>query len=270
MNKKASTLAITLLIISMILVCIIAFYSEAKIGGWLVTLVFCAGIFIIIGIIVKKPINKSTYIVLTSLLTIAAISIIYNYFPRDEKFLGIITELGKVMVSTLDSGFKLAFGDNFTTALNKIAGVKSGMDFYKHFLYSLINGFIAFSLAYLGNYIILWVNYFLGKKTKGIIKRTVKPTWIRLMAGSMDKVIVFTLAYATLSQIGVVNRAIEIVTFYHLTNWFMYPIVLSVIFAYLPEILVQIGVYWYYLKEQRAIIRMKAGVKAIKTAGKVS
>lgn len=168
----------------------------------------------------------------------------------------------QIQKSFLDPAFQYLFGKTFFDSLKIVAGYKgvcaSVVSFLQHFI-------LAFAALF-------WIA--LGKFLMNMlfkIFRIGNNYWAHVGASTYlasVKMIGLLVVYPALMQVALINRFIEIVTFYYFTNWFIYSLILAIYVGWLPEIIQGIIKYREYQKYQKAIFTMKAGAVKIQTAGK--
>jgi hypothetical protein len=164
----------------------------------------------------------------------------------------------------LDPSFQYLFGNTFLSSMKTLIGYKgvcqSILSFQQHFIYA----FAALLWIALGRFL---VNMLL--RLFRINKSYWSRVWERTYLSSI-KFIGLLIIYPTLMQVAIVNRFIEIITFYHFTNWLIYSFILAIYVEWLPEIIKGVIYYREYQKAKRAIFQMKAGTTKIQTAGRAS
>lgn len=286
-NKKSQT---SLVIAGLVTLGLgfLGYYYNISTDGKILMSIFLAGFWALILIMNfwEKP-SPSTprsgaftaAILMIILLTIGSLSWYYGHrMPPDDKFIGLIQGAGKELAKVGDSAFNWLFGARLGDSIKKIAGIRAGKDFWQSLALYAYFGFVAGILMNLGTYISSLIQRYIkgDAKTSWMMyyvknyqfSNASKLLWLDFVSGSFMKIIIFALVYTTLMQIGVINRVIQLITFYWLTNWFIYPFILAIIFGYLPEILLQLGNYYRYMRYQRVVMETKAGMKAARMFGK--
>jgi len=162
---------------------------------------------------------------------------------------------------------KKLFGVTLKEGINKLLGIYSTWTSIKNFVNKFMVGLIAGCLVYLGNFIpkiFGWIEVFKEYKKRLGTKRAL---WFNFLAGNRGKILIIAIIYATLMQIGLLNRFIETITFYHLTPFWLRPVVLAIIIGYFPAIIEFLIKRRIQQRAERKVIQVKAGIESMKAAG---
>ena len=142
------------------------------------------------------------------------------------------------------------------TYLRKLVGIYKWSDgeFWLHIGAHVVIGFLAaISL------------FFIAKFTNAKKK---KKNWYYQIAGTRNRVFLFTIIYTVLLQVGVLNRIIEIATFTFLTPWPLSFIMVAIYVGVIPA-----AIMWYVnirrdIEEQTAIRTAKLGIAVAEATAK--
>jgi hypothetical protein len=250
------------------------------------------GVIAVSAIIIKLcgGFNKKSIsiIVVFAILSLAAYSIYYNYSKQAqiEK-----AKAGALQIAPKALGFFGSIGDWLSTKLfgvkmkegiNQIIGYRSFWEGWGNFWVNFLIGLIAGVLLFLGNYLVSWfvkpifkdwgsvftAHKIIRESAAGSVG-SVWPIWLDFLGGSPDRVLIIAFVYATLMQISFVNRAIEIITFYHSTPIWLRPMMLAIIIGYFPAIIESLIHYYEHYKYEKEVLKAKVGIKSIKEAGEI-
>jgi len=187
--------------------------------------------------------------------------------------------IGKSALKAVDSVSTSLFGETVGGAVKNIIGVKGTQESIYSFIWRFVIGFIAGFLGYL---ILKGTNFLNSLFRTSREERDIKLLrqrfgWdeeeegsksLNLIAGNLRSVFIFALIYATLTQIGIINRIIDIITLFYLTNWLIHTLMLTIIFVYGPAIIEEIAKIRREEKARKAVMQAKAGITILKSMGK--
>jgi len=210
----------------------------------------------------KRGISWLKIVIIIVILALLG-SLIYFIFIRKpaEKKEGVVFTITKgVQRKGLDPAFEFLFGKNFAESINWVIGKKTTIGSMGSFFWHMWIGFWA----------LIWI--LIGSTIVGLIRALFhwKSYWLRVFRKVRESAITYIsllIIYPTLMQISIINRFIELVTFYHFTNWFIHSLILAIYVGYLPEIIMGIIKYREYAKAQKAIFKTAAGAAAMRAAG---
>lgn len=165
-----------------------------------------------------------------------------------------------IRISYFDPAFQYLFGDTFWNNIKFISGYKGVCESILSFQYHFIIALLALFWIVLTRFLFQLIRQFFHWDTY----------WTRVGVATRNDALVYVgllIIYPTLMQIALVNRVIEIITFYYFTNWFVYSLILAIYVGWLPQ-LIKAAIYFNeYRKAQKAVFAAKLGITKLQSIG---
>lgn len=153
-------------------------------------------------------------------------------------------------------------------------GFQSGGESFINFWPTLVIGLFAGLIMWVGTFIIRAIikgmdasALALGAKKKDI--PPIDLVWLDFLAGGFGRVLIIGITYAALMQVAIINRFIELITFYNFTPFWVRPFVLAVYVGYLPAAIEGYLKWRNYQKMYKYNLMMKAGKIIQLEAGRI-
>lgn len=206
------------------------------------------GILITIGIVI-----------FIALILISTYNIVY---PQGQKAI-IDYQYHKIESKYLDVSFEFLFGKNFQDSIGVIAGTNERST---GFFNDLATGFGAAILLILSTWAMSMI------KLLGMLFGKKRGMWFAKSFVHSRRGIVryvgLIVVFPVLMQLPIINRVVQIVTFYWFLDGLMYCLVLAVYVGYLPELIEAIIRYRYQAAAQKKITETITGMQMAQAMGK--